>query len=187
MVRFIGYDGHQSQQEDDELHEFIKLMQDNKVTRYLEIGLAHGIGFHEVVTSLPKDGTYVGVDLPVDHASGPLIIGQVCRDLTKRGYQPVTIWGNSRSTSVINLVRSLGPYDMVFIDGDHRPEGVKHDWEVYGEMGRIVAFHDIHSDFVPSFGVGKLWKSIKGDYENREITGEAGTQTGMGVGVLWRY
>jgi hypothetical protein len=38
-----------------------------------------------------------------------------------------------------------GPVDLVFIDGDHSPEAVREDWEVWSPHvcpGGHVAFHD---------------------------------------------
>jgi predicted O-methyltransferase YrrM len=186
MARYVGWDGHISQQEDDELKEFIKLAKGNKVRSYLEIGMGEGIAFHAIVSSLPKDGVYMGIDAPYDRASGPIVMGMVKRQLWLDGYAPLTVIGNSADHRVVEYAKKFAPFDLILIDGDHTPQGVLQDWENYGPLGKIIAFHDIHSGFVPSFGVAKLWNEIKGSYKYQEITGAVGAATGLGIGVLWR-
>jgi len=44
------------------------------------------------------------------------------------------------------IIEELGPYDLIFIDGNHTYEGVKRDFEIYSpllNLGGIIAFHDI--------------------------------------------
>ena len=64
-------------------------------------------------------------------------------------------------------MRQHGPYDLVFIDGDHSPAGVRADWQNYGPMARLVAFHDIdaeHGKLTPArladYGVHQLWTEL---------------------------
>lgn len=67
-------------------------------------------------------------------------------------------YGNSHDPDVIQWAKDNGPYDFVFIDGDHTYHGVKADWEAYGPLGSVVAFHDIAH---PDCGVKRLWNEIK--------------------------
>ena len=44
------------------------------------------------------------------------------------------------------IIEELGPYDLIFFDGNHTYEAVKKDFEIYSPLlafGGIVAFHDI--------------------------------------------
>ena len=41
------------------------------------------------------------------------------------------------------MVKKRGPFDAILIDGDHSLAGVSKDWQLYGELAPLVAFHDI--------------------------------------------
>src|SRR5690606_19990704 len=129
----------------DELAPFLAIM-GLGVNSYLEIGSRDGDTFHAVMTALPKGSKGGAVDLPGDvwgsRKSKARLRGAV-EGLRQRGYDVFAIFGDSRNANTIAQVVKRGPYDAVFIDGDHRYEGVKADWENYGPLGRIVAFHDI--------------------------------------------
>jgi predicted O-methyltransferase YrrM len=78
----------------------------------------------------------------------------------------------------------LGPFDLVFIDGDHRYEGVKADWENYGRLGKVVVFHDIvrHPDGARNAPqVWRLWQELEGN-KSQFI----GPDSLMGLGVVCR-
>lgn len=76
----------------------------------------------------------------------------------------------------------MEPYDLVIIDADHAHAAVQVDWENYGKLGAIVAFHDIRLDWLDA-GVAKLWASIKqSGAQTEEMIGPQGT----GVGIVRR-
>jgi predicted O-methyltransferase YrrM len=77
--------------------------------------------------------------------------------------------------------------DFLFIDGDHRYEGVKMDFEMYSPMARpggLVAFHDICPNSLDkTCGVDRFWREIRMKYRNWEFV-ENPNQAGYGIGVL---
>jgi hypothetical protein len=77
--------------------------------------------------------------------------------------------------------------DLLLIDGDHRYEGVKHDYETYSKYvrpGGLIAFHDIVKHNDERVGVHKLWAELGGDYEfiGKETWGY---QPWGGIGVVY--
>lgn len=58
------------------------------------------------------------------------------------------IIGSSHDAEVQNRLRSLGPYDAVFIDGDHSEDGTRLDWQFAKSLNpRSIFFHD-HTDAI---------------------------------------
>lgn len=162
----------------------VELARREGVRRYLEIGLYAGDTLHFVVSQL--DTTFAcGVTLPtdLDDAAAHAYLEAAHQDLAARGYDVRVIYGDSHDLAIIEKVRALGGFDLVLIDGDHSPSGVRVDWENYGPMGRLVALHDIDSAFVSDYGVTSLWQELKIHYKHEEIIGE---YRGMGIGVIYR-
>ena len=80
------------------------------------------------------------------------------------------------------------PLDYLFIDGDHRYEGVKKDFEMYAPLvkkGGVIAFHDV-AEHPPETGsqVSKFWNEIKTQYRHSEFI-EDRNQGWAGIGVLY--
>ena len=97
------------------------------------------------------------------------------------------IIGSSHDNEVQLQARALGPYDVVFIDGDHSLAGVTQDWEFAKKLKpRLVAFHDIiDTTFHRSHDchVAPLWTEINEVYHtNEKIVG--GGWGGIGVVYL---
>lgn len=181
---YVGFNGQTETQQDDELRALLELIKEEKVSRYLEIGLYRGTTFHAVAEVLPPDSNLVGIDLPGDVEDGPYQIDLACSSIRNSlDQKPVVIWGNSHNKDTKAAARSWGPYDMVFIDGDHTYDGTWQDWYDYGINCRIVVFHDIVSRHW-SQGCAKVWRELKTQYRHREIVGVC---PDMGIGVLWRY
>jgi len=101
----------------------------------------------------------------------------VIADLCRAGFDAAVLFDNSRSVDSIRWAKKSGPYDFVFIDGDHTYDGVKADWENFGRLGRVVAFHDI----TMRKSVGKLWREIKAEAGHRAVEMMTGRRLGIGI------
>lgn len=183
-------------QDRDEFDVFCRLMASEKVRSYLEIGSFSGGSIELAVNVLPKGSRIVSVDKPWK-SSKEYKLRQLLLRLKQSGYDTHLIIGDSTHSKTIAAARALGPYDAVFIDGDHRLETVTRDWENYGPMGRIIGFHDIARDImVDPWGggphqVASFWKQLdKKKYRHEEIISErTRARTDMkavyGIGVVW--
>ena len=167
--------------------EYLKFLV-SKATSILEIGSRYGDTLVELAHAMPVKGFVVAVDLPGIQPWGYPDSENSLREnmnrLEEEGYVTRLIWGDSTNPMVIKAVRSLGNFDLVFIDGDHRYAGVKNDWENYGYLGKTVVFHDIikHPDGAKNAPeVWKLWQEIEGN--KAEFIGEASL---MGLGIVSR-
>lgn len=169
-----------------EIAAFAKLLADEGVKSYLEIGSKFGGSLWKVANALPKGSRLVSVDTNIN---GPDL--QNCIEALKcLDYDVRLIPLNSTWPNAIEQAHALGPYDAIFIDGDHRPPGVWADWNNYSPMGKIIAFHDIGWKRAPGW-VGKridvpqVWDEIKQPYRHQEIRlDDSGKNNG--IGVLWR-
>lgn len=158
---------------------------------YLEIGARDGDTFYEIVKSLPFGSRAVAVDLPggkwgTESSADNLL--ECASALSAMSYDITVIFGDSSDSDIIQTVGDFGPYDAVFIDGDHRYRGVKEDWLNYGDAP-IVGFHDIDGEGVFSGSmpveVPLLWAEIKDTYRHESII-DCVDGRKMGIGVIWR-
>lgn len=185
------FSGRRPSQRADEVLWFIELLKWRNVRSYLEIGARDGDMFHAVMSSLPAGSKSVANDMPDGVWGRPdsrQNLERAVNDLKIKGQDATIVWGDSRSAGVRQAIMASGPYDAVFIDGDHRLEGVTADWQNYGPMGRLVAFHDIDGDGEglrtgERVEVPQLWRELKAGHEVAEFIGE---QRGMGIGVVFR-
>lgn len=161
---------------------------------FLEIGSRYGETLKAIGQVLRPGATIVCVDLPDGpwgrSNSAPVLKG-VCRNLhLEYGHNVVCLLGNSTDPEIVKTVEGHGPFDLVFIDGDHRYEGVRSDWLNYGHLGEYVAFHDIAARVgatTPSgeaMEVPKLWAEVAEQYPHETCIGRGSP---MGVGVLRRH
>jgi hypothetical protein len=184
--------GRHLSQNADELRSFIDLLRRNGVVSYLEIGARDGDTFYEVVNSLPIGSKAVAVDLPGGKwgwATSRHNLRHAVNELRSLGYEASVIFGDSGAAQTIQQVMVRGPYDAVLIDADHRYEAVKRDWDVYGKMASMVAFHDIAGDGIrwksdPTclVEVPRLWREIRATGADTVEIVSSGS--GMGIGVV---
>lgn len=126
------------------LWEFIET---RKPRRLLEIGSLYG-GTLWYWSHLPSIELLVTIDLPTTHptvADGVREARQHWNDWWGHEVQFLDFEADSHAPATVDHVRALGPFDFVFIDGDHTYEGVRADWLAWSPLvrpGGLVAFHD---------------------------------------------
>lgn len=180
-------------QNEAEHARFVEIVKAEGVKSYLEIGSKFGGSFRRVADALPKGSRMVAVDLPggtKDWVKTRASLLSCVSELKALGYDAHVIWGDSTSPDVIEQARKLGPFDAIFLDGNHTLPYVKKDWATYGAMSnKLVAFHDISwkrpEDFVSysRIDVPEFWNELKPTYRHEEIRREAKDN---GIGVLWK-
>lgn len=150
----------------------------------LEIGSRYGYTLLDFAKAKPQ--RIVSVDLPAAGDWGcvgsDVVLKENIEKIKQMGIDAHLFLGNSANTNIINAVYDLGPFDFVFIDGDHRYEGVLNDFLNYGGIGEVVVFHDIvkpHPSENQNLGVWKLWEEIGNGCETFIAPGSK-----MGIGRL---
>jgi len=147
-------------------------------TTYLEVGARDGETFLAIGSTMTRA---VAIDL--GGKTAPKLL-QRSRALKALGVDSHVIIGNSRQAGVIDQARALGPFDAVFIDGDHSLHGVAADWNSYLPMAtQLVAFHDILGGAAQRVGVGRLWEQITREHRTVEFC-QRDDRRPMGIGVV---
>ncbi len=182
-------------QDHSEFEKFCQLLRDEKVKSYLEIGSFSGGSIELVALALLKGSRIVSIDKPWK-STKEAKLRQVMRMLERDGYDTHLIIGDSTDAKIIEAAYAFGPYDAVFIDGDHRLPYVKSDWKNYGAIARIVGFHDIARDMPKDqhggpHEVRSFWNEVKIDYRHVEFISDktlarTDTKAAYGIGVIWR-
>lgn len=176
-----------------EFTALINLFKERKVGSYLEIGAREGDSFHEIMVNLPRGSRGVAVDLPGGlwgKATTDKKLIRACDDLRRRGYDVSHLFGDSATAATSTLAKMRGPYDAILIDGSHRYDDVKRDWEIYGSWAPIIVFHDIvgHGQADKVAGnpveVPRLWQEIKSEFGSFLELIDPGSKMGLGVVLL---
>lgn len=134
---------------------------------------------------LPTVETMLCVDLYVKNKEMLRLLAPACQQLRffdMPSYSPRTV------DRVAKFLKGR-MIDVLFIDGDHRYEGVKQDFLCYRRFlrdGGLVFFHDIVEDRggrAWAGGVPRLWKELAPAYPHREYV-QSRDQEGYGIGML---
>lgn len=184
------FSGRQASQDAGELGAFVEFLQQRGVRSYLEIGARHGDTFHYVMLGLSAGSKGVAVDMPGGlwgQNSSRGALQQAVLDLTCRGYEASSLFGDSQTEATQRIVQLRGPYDAALIDGDHTYTGVTRDWALYRDIAPIIAFHDIvgHGQAEKVHGnaveVPRLWSEIKASGVRTIEFVSPGSKMGIGV------
>jgi len=175
-------------QNDHEFRAFAELMRGENVRSYLEIGSKFGGSLWLAAEVMPKGSRIVAVDTPNPKTNGHLHECGVL--LCQRGFDVHLIIADSTDHATVDRVSVLGPYDVCFIDANHTLPYLSRDWDNYGPLARIVAFHDIGWDMAKNqtrlghlpIEVPAFWNELKANYQHKEIKVDEGNN---GIGVLW--
>ena len=184
-----GFSGYRVLQTRSELDSLINLMLQERVFSYLEIGAHFGDTLHEVGVKLPSGSKLVGIDLPGatagGHTNSGALLATACEDLeTNYEHESHFFLGNSLSKEAVEFAKQHAPYDIVFIDGSHEYDDVYKDWDHYGTLSRMVAFHDINKVGGKwNGGVRDLWNQLKKTHRHVEFSARDDKR---GIGVLWK-
>lgn len=119
------------------------------------------------------------------------------------GQRIVCLRGNSQTAEMkARVVTAVGgrPVDVLFIDGDHRYDGVSRDFALYSPLvrpGGLIAFHDIVTDRRSAAGaattgdaggVPRFWRELKARFgaDAAEAVRDP-LQDACGIGMIyWR-
>ena len=170
-----------------EFAAYAGLLMREGVKSYLEIGSQYGASLWSAAKVLPKGSRIVSVEMPQKQETADSLTDCI-EALNDMGYDAKLSLCNSTDAGVVNHIRAFAPFDCVFIDGNHTLPGVTQDWQNYGPMARMVAFHDILWDRPVKPGrspieVSHLWREIKKQYRHEEFIAPGSEK---GIGVLWR-
>lgn len=172
-------------------------MKSENCGKYCEIGARHGDTFHYIVDHVDTIYIATAVDLPggawgarASLASFNKAVENLGLRGTERNLHVFQVLGDSTQESIIKQVADHGPYDFIFIDGDHRYNGVKADWDNYRKLTRFIAFHDIAGEGQTAQNLGRdpvevprLWAELKLQYPTSHQEFIA-PNSKMGIGVI---
>lgn len=134
-----------------ELDWFLSLIRQDD--RLLVIGSKHGGLEAAILRSIPS-------------------ISIVSVDIAPQPDNQNTIVGDSSSPEIQKKLQGFGPFDVVFIDGDHSLQGVTSDWQFAQTLHpRLIAFHDVAKAIKhrrEGCEVDLLWNKLKQQFTTSE-------------------
>lgn len=135
----------------NQFSKYLCLLKEQNINSYIEIGCRWG-GTFVLTNEYLKMFNDINKSVAVDIIDSPVLNYCISNDET------LFIKMNSRSQEFKNYMNN-NYFDLIFIDGDHSYGGVKSDYEISKNSGKIFVFHDIISDACP--GVVKFWNELK--------------------------
>ena len=185
-------------QYEPEFEELLNLYIPLKAKNVLEIGSYFGSSLHHWLYYSAENAKIISIDLPISEFCGPydprvpvqeFAIQNEWKLWTKRNKNKLhLIQQSSQLESTKKEVEKLlngELLDFLFIDGDHRYENAKVDFEMYSPLvkkGGRIALHDIN--YAEEGGVYKFWDEIKDNYGYVELKFHPNEEKGIGVILL---
>lgn len=170
-------------QERSEIGAFLELIATVRPRTILEIGTSYGGSLFLLARVAAPDALIVTIDLPRGEFGGgyPPWRGHLYRSFAGPRQRIRLLRADSHRAATLEAARAAlehRPVDVLFIDGDHAYDGVKHDFEMYGRLvrtGGVIALHDIvpagpdgprprNFDDLRGGDVPRLWGELRGQY-----------------------
>lgn len=174
----------------EELRELLEEIDAFEPETVMEIGTARGGTFYLWCRLFDSASKFISVDLPGGDFGGGypddrIELFEEFSDATK-----VFVRGDSHAPETRSAVEAHVPdsgVDFLFIDGDHRYDGVKADFEDYRPFlsdDAIVVFHDVvPNPYDPDVEVARFWREIEDQFSTEEIVASPEQEWG-GFGVV---
>ncbi len=135
----------------NQFSKYLCLLKEQNINSYIEIGCRWG-GTFVLTNEYLKMFNNITKSVAVDIIDSPVLNYCILNSETQ------FIKQNSQSQEFINYMKN-NYFDLIFIDGDHNYNGVKSDYEISKNSGKIFVFHDIINDVCP--GVIQFWNELK--------------------------
>lgn len=135
-----------------------------RIGSYLQVGSAAG-GCERFICERLKIPRLTIIDIG-DHPQFPTWRYVNKPALQAAGVEVVEHIGDSHDEAAAEFLATQGKFDLVGIDGDHTPAGVRMDWELVTpclKPGTLVWFHDINHEFMRARDNGpwEVWEKLK--------------------------
>lgn len=158
--------GYHVQQDPGELAGLVEALMRRKLETYLQIGCAAG-GTERFICEKVGIKDFAVIDIG-QHPKFPVWVSHNKPALQAQGVKVSEHIGDSHDEAAEAFLAARGvKYDLIGIDGDHSPAGVRMDWALitpYLKPGALVWFHDINSAGLPigQQGALEVWEKLKG-------------------------
>lgn len=179
----------------DEFIELLKEFQKLKVNKFIEIGSLYGWTLQHFIHYSWEGSTAISIDLPVRQFVGPNDWRVQKQEFNYKNVWPE--WAKEKKCKLylipsisyaeetfkqVKTILKEDLIDFIFIDGDHRYDAIKQDFEMYEPLvrsGGTIAFHDIGKN--EEGGGNKFWNEIKTNYKHKEILLDQNNEKGIGI------
>lgn len=141
-----------------DLESLLAVVRQREPRAYLEIGAGRGDTFREVVSCMPPGSRAVAVEHSELPGECRCHLVRTAADLTRLGYDVYLTFGSSQTAWVVEEVAALGPFDLVFLDGDDTSRGVAADWIHFGADAAAVV--------MPTSG---FWRALRDGHDHDEF------------------
>lgn len=175
--------GYHIQQDPDELAGLIDALQGREIKNYLQIGCAAG-GTERLIVETCGIKCLTVIDNG-EHPKFNIWIERNKPSLTLKDIEVHDFVGDSHSDEAEEFLNAQHKqFDLIGIDGDHSPAGVRMDWELISKRlrpGVLVWFHDINSEALPpdQRGALEVWEIVS---KRHKVIYE--TKAKFGIGLL---
>jgi cephalosporin hydroxylase len=167
----------------NQFSKYLCLLCKLNISSYIEIGCRWG-GTFVLTNEYLKKFNNVNKSVAVDIIASP--VSNYCSNNGETEFLNM----NSQTKEFKDYMNN-NHFDLIFIDGDHSYDGVKNDYEISKNSGKIFVFHDTVNDACP--GVVQFWNELKNNehdiYDFHEFTEQYEevwkntNQTFLGIGV----